>query len=239
MKEKPVLFSTPMIRALLNTKPGAWPPEPVDASKPFKWMTRRVIVPQPKEGWLPFIDIPPDMGQGIFQFIQCMPKYKAGQILWVREAFCTQFDNTGSEKEYLADWYNKNTKTAETIDLHGRTIHYLNPYGFECPRWRPSIFMPREAARIFLEVKAVRVERAQETTEEDAKAEGVLPINPFDLKQMPNSLITPGGKYGKGYILQRSFKAGYYQLWDILNAKRGYSWESNPYVYVYEFRRIK
>jgi hypothetical protein len=47
MKEKSILFSTPMAQALLNTKPGVWPAEPVDPSKPYKWQTRRVINPQP------------------------------------------------------------------------------------------------------------------------------------------------------------------------------------------------
>ena len=45
---KPIIFSTPMVQALLNTKPGVWPPEPIDASKPCKSQTRRVIKPQPK-----------------------------------------------------------------------------------------------------------------------------------------------------------------------------------------------
>jgi hypothetical protein len=49
MKEKPILFSTPMVKVLLNTKPNTWPPEPIDPSKPYKWMTQRVLKPQPRE----------------------------------------------------------------------------------------------------------------------------------------------------------------------------------------------
>jgi hypothetical protein len=49
MKEHPILFSAPMVQVLLNTKPNTWPAEPIDPSKPFKWMTRRMMKPQPEK----------------------------------------------------------------------------------------------------------------------------------------------------------------------------------------------
>jgi len=79
------------------------------------------------------------------------------------------------------------------------------------------MFMPRWASRITLEITGIRVERLQEITEEDAIAEGII----------ETSHALPGGKltaYGE-YML----------LWDALNAKRGYPWESNPWVWVIEF----
>ena len=98
---KPILFSTPMVRALLNTKPGVWPPEPIDSGKPFKSQTRRVIKPQPyfiqsscRWKW----EIPKS------KIIKCEAvlsasrewweylhpnqyPYKPGDILWVRETW--------------------------------------------------------------------------------------------------------------------------------------------------------
>jgi hypothetical protein len=241
MKEHPVLFSTPMVQALLNTKPGVWPAEPLDPSKPFKSMTRRVVKPQPDkddscvnyctvEGFQTF----PEAAEEIWaqtekgESVQLKSKYQEGDILWVRETWCKQFDNTGDKIEYLTDWYNKNTKTAEIIDSHDRiTIHCLNPYGFECPRWKPSIHMPREAARIFLEVKNVRIERVQDITEDDAKSEGVEEhgiFNDFDgYEHIAVGLTTP--------------RQEFCGLWDTLNAKKGYSWERNPWVWVIEFMR--
>ncbi len=85
-------------------------------------------------------------------------------------------------------------------------------------KWRPSIFMPRWASRISLEVTAVRVERVRDISEEDARAEGVDSIVATDTYS--------------------SYRMGFRKLWDSINAKRGYSWESNPWVWVVEFKRV-
>lgn len=81
-------------------------------------------------------------------------------------------------------------------------------------RWRSSIHMPRWASRITLEITDVRVERLQEITEAGAKAEGCKADN----------YCSPRGSYSL--------------LWDKINAKRGYSWASNPWVWVVEFGRV-
>lgn len=82
--------------------------------------------------------------------------------------------------------------------------------------------MPRWASRITLEIVNVRVERVQEISEEDAIAEGCKPyIDPFEETQITSAVNS------------------YVQLWDHLNAKRGYPWESNPWVWVVEFRRLE
>jgi hypothetical protein len=91
----------------------------------------------------------------------------------------------------------------------------------EGDKWRPSIHMPKEAARLFLEVKNVRVERLQAITEEDARAEGILPDTPF--KDM-------------GY--QWTARDNFIELWDTLYAKRGHPWRDNDWVFVYSFGRI-
>jgi hypothetical protein len=230
MKEKPILFSTPMVKAILEGR---------------KIMTRRVFKNVMKKyvGYRNQVaELLDDYSREPLlekEFYEVYSPYFKDDILWVRETWCKQFDNTGSKIEYLADWYNKNTKTAETIDSHGRTIHYLNPCGFECPGWRPSIFLPREATRLFLKVENVRVERLQDISEADAQSEGVEKFPLFELKQIPQQLFIPGGKYGKGMIPQASYKAGFYKIWEELNDKREFGWDRNPWVWVIEFRRIE
>ncbi len=82
-------------------------------------------------------------------------------------------------------------------------------------RWRSSIHMPRWASRLTLEVTAVRVERLQDISEHDAMCEGI-PVDKW-----------------------RSFYQGFAEGWDEINAKRGHSWESNPWVWVLEFEPAK
>jgi hypothetical protein len=89
--------------------------------------------------------------------------------------------------------------------------------------------MPREAARLFLKVKTVRVERLHDITENDARNEGVK--DPYDYQE-PSYYNQP---HVRGMEINKSAFAG---LWDSLNAKRGYGWESNPWVWVYEFERV-
>lgn len=83
------------------------------------------------------------------------------------------------------------------------------------PRWMPSIHMPRGASRITLEVTRLHIERLQEITHDDAVAEGFY--------EKPNKAFG---------------RLGFSILWDEINAKRGYSWESNPFVWVVSFKKI-
>ena len=101
--------------------------------------------------------------------------------------------------------------------------------------WKPSIHMPKSAARIFLEVVNIRKERLQYITEADAKAEGVEPYNPFDLRQMPLSLVTclPNGDK----VVKKTFRVGFYKVWQAINEKnKNNDWNSNPSVWVIEFK---
>ena len=93
------------------------------------------------------------------------------------------------------------------------------------PRWKPSIHMPRWASRITLEVTDVRVERAQDITRDDIVAEGLMGV-------MCNRI---GPDFGKELGSTREFAS----LWDAINAKRGFSWESNPWVFVVSFVSFK
>lgn len=90
--------------------------------------------------------------------------------------------------------------------------------------WRPSIFMPRQLSRLTLEITEVRVERLQEITEADAKAEGVEPTTAFTTQ------------HGLRH------RPAFYALWDDLNAKRNggeYSWDRNPWVWCIAFKRVQ
>jgi hypothetical protein len=101
--------------------------------------------------------------------------------------------------------------------IYGETIKYGKADGL---KWRPSIFMPKEAARLFLQVANVRVERLQDITEEDALKEGVK-------------------AYGPNNCSGTSARIAFAELWDSLNEKRGYGWNTNCWVWVIEFERVE
>ena len=120
-----------------------------------------------------------------------------GDHLWVRETFCT----TGT-----LGWENVYYRATEKL-WHGAN-----------PKWTPSIFMPRAASRITLEVQRVEVQRLQDISEEEAQAEGTTPYT--------------------ASAEQLAYKPAFADLWDSINEKRGYGWDANPFVWVIEFKRI-
>ena len=221
MAEKPILFSTPMIQALLNTKPGVWPAEPIDDSKPFKSQTRRAIKKK-------YIEIDGRevllSGRPVYEPLGFMtvtgikrPKYQPGDLLWVRETFIP-WDNIASDIQQYID---QNGKKAPFIFKADYTPGHAKG-------WKPSIHMPRIASRIILEVKSVRIEQVQKIKPEDAVAEGAV--------KKPH-YIRWGGE--KCLAIHGRYKKDFEKLWDSINDKRGYSWEYNPWVWVYEFMRVK
>ena len=96
-------------------------------------------------------------------------------------------------------------------------------------RWQPSVQMPRWASRLTLEITGVRVERVQQIAESDIYAEGAKPI-----PSCQRHWFVPGYDFEEG-----SPRAVYSQLWDELHAHPGFTWESNPLVWVIEFRRVR
>jgi len=196
IKERPIMFSSPMVQAILADR---------------KTMTRRVVKPQPPEGctighysegdkiidWV-FAD---EYGDPIDAELKC--PYQVGDHLWVRETF---LDYPGKGCLYKADY------TTEKI--------VLSDDAFCVPKWKPSIHMPKWAARIWLEVTAVRAERV------------------WDIRNTKDNWINEG--YSKPFegTISWSMEADQWfaNLWDSINAKRGYSWGSNPWVWVYTFR---
>lgn len=133
------------------------------------------------------------------------PPYQPGDILYVRETWCKNADS----KEY---YYAANRKAGACA-----------PYGL---KWHPSIHMPKEAARIWLKVTDVRVERLQDIDDASAKAEGANWKN--------------GKHVGFEEKLQRSAIERFAEIWDSTIKKddlESYGWDANPWVWVIEFER--
>ena len=202
VKERPILFSGEMVRAILDGR---------------KTMTRRVVVPQ-QESWF-VLDINADpirfwKPAPVSKFI--VAPYQRRMKLWVREtwAVCEQLDtHSPSSFQDFDVWFKADGR------FHRHEPSELPSPDGERGKWRPSIFMPRWASRITLEVVDVRVEQVKDISREDAIAEGA-PDQWFD-----------------GDTMRKFVPQGWYEnLWDSLNAKRGYSWASNPWVWVIAFQ---
>jgi hypothetical protein len=202
MKERPILFSTPMVKVILDGR---------------KTMTRRVIKPQFKILHALYPDGSIDT-ERIFRKsdwrIHC-PYGQVGDRLWIRETFAPcQMLSGKTNITYKADG--------------GKPPLYLMADGKEIPcHWKPSIFMPRWASRITLEITNIRVEKLKEITHDDAVLEGCY-YN-FNLNKGLTCKLHPE-------VCDTATVHCFANLWDSINAKRGYSWESNPWVWVISYR---
>lgn len=230
MKARPILFSAPMIRALLaGTKtqtrrlvnPKAveaieflggrcddqpmtsddfsieWAEShedgPVQKTYPPQWCVRSAEYPE--EGIIP-------VGHAYGNI---------GDLLWVRETHAPRSDCWGRWQEsVLRGFSHFETDQLRYAADHGE--HFID-------KWRPSIFMPRWASRITLRITDVRVQRLQEISEEDAKAEGVEAVMHKKVHGW-----TP-------HVLEYSL------LWDRINGTG--SWRENPWVWALTFEVIR
>jgi hypothetical protein len=265
-KMKPAIFSTPMVEAILNTQPETWPPEPIDQQLPCKGMTRRVAKFKMKDGRNPdfsgysvgeyFTGIKDSgmvlysrRGDGVWETVseRLFPKYKIGDQLWVREKFqlypIQEFLSKGGEM-----------KPYEKIPKQKPESYYVEyAAGQESHRkWRSPLFMPQWASRLFLEVKNVRIEKVRNITPYDVLNEGIYIEPPAGCDPPPPhgwEVMSEAQKekylhdnarpiYIARLDYEESLINEYSKLWDTLNAKRGYPWESNPYVFIYEFMRL-
>ena len=224
---KPILFNGEMVKAILDGR---------------KTVTRRPIKKQPPTGlrWIGWI-----LSSTMRKIEGCAfwgesswahenhyakPPYQVGDILYARETF-TRYQTANyirrpdgrsfseisdGQFAYRADGFG----TIEDLREHIRLMSdcSLEEVFIEDEKWRPSIHMPREAARLFLRVTGVRVERLRAITEEDAINEGVP------------CCTGNGGVYPNAAT---SFRV----LWDSVYSKRGYGWEQNPWVWVIDFER--
>lgn len=171
MKERPILFTAPMVRALLDRRKTQTRRIAKDAGAAHRSSSRRV-------GTLP-----------------ANPYGCAGDRLWVKETWSTQ-----------PEW--DDVKPSELNAAQLGTVCY-HADGAKGGKTRSSLFMPREASRILLEIVQTRTERLQDIDHADALAEGMSGTDAV---------------------------ADYARLWDRINGQG--SWVSNPLVWVLTFRRI-
>lgn len=219
MNEKPILFSAPMVKAILS---GA------------KTVTRRVVKPQPSthrgENGVQF-ECPTTSGSlGHDRFVSEHCRFRVGDTLWVRETFrtlCLHKKKATPEwaVQYLAGGtvFANDHKTKHTIIVNHKATGREMDADYDEDRdrpWKPSIFMPRWASRITLEIVSVRCERLQEITEVEAEAEGFVKF--------------PSSEGGFASWCRDDFA----ELWDELNGKK-FPWAADPYVWRVEFKRIK
>jgi len=221
-----------MVKAILNTKPGTWPAEPIDPCRPCKSQMRRVMKPQP-----PSFMTDSETGDFLATLETCntnplRPRYQVGDRLWVRETWrCMGFDD-GDHGFEDDDDGNKilvqyRDETSQWVDFDDVTR--WKKFAVCSARWKPSIFMPCEAARLFLEVREAKVERLRDISEIDCLQEGVqgncVAYGPID-ESCDESCM------GCHEVNRTAFK----KLWNAANGKG--AWESNPWGFVYGFMRV-
>ena len=213
MKERPILFSGPMVLAIRGG---------------LKTMTRRVVK------WPTWVEDIDDaamklqehgtialMEDGLPRKTFGCPYGVPGDRLWVRETFALVETTRGPAVYYragggrLIDWCDG------PVGLLGECANE----GFEGP-WTPSIFMRRWQSRLTLEVTSVGVELVQDISEEAAKREGV------------SELAHGFGLVGQAMRFPRASTV-FRMLWDSINAARGYGWDANPWVWVVGFRILE
>lgn len=204
MKERPILFSAPMVRAILDGS---------------KTQTRR-IVKNPDRA-IAGCDVSGLLDQPKVLSEYC-PYGKPGDRLWVRET--TGIDDVTSDRvilaNYLADGAPVLYSSCDDLEYNGSAAHWWYSRDI-CP----SIHMPRWASRITLEIVGVRVERLNDISEADAKAEGILQVKSDGYQNYDGT----GGYWGSAI---NSFET----LWESISGAG--SWTTNPWVWVIEFKPI-
>ncbi len=208
MKERPILFSGAMVRAIRENR---------------KTQTRRILKHQPIKG-----DVKPSLDEGVWSAqtersvvteFSC-PKGLTGDRLWVKETFQPLWaaDEPG-------DWTTGRGYKIGYVATDGIQdwVDHSEGEGELTQKCKPSIFMPRWASRITLEITAVRVERLQDISEADALAEGV------DADAVASFARVAGVTRPAGFA--------YRDLWESINGPG--SWAKNPWVWVIEFREVR
>ena len=193
MKERPILFNSDMVNAVLEGR---------------KTQTRRVIKQRPKK--ISLLDSAKGLWKALWRDIDMTwsaeikcPYGKVGDQLWVRETWSRGAGNSFNEIFYRA--------TDGECSGKQKTLHYINRE----KKWRPSIHMPREYSRIQLEITDIRVERLNDISEGDAKAEGIT-IESWERH------------------CEQIAEVCFQRLWININGQD--SWDENPWVWVIEFK---
>lgn len=226
IRELPILFNTKMARAILDGR---------------KTCTRRLVkfLPGANPQWTGYIRDKLMLYNGKNE--PCIRKapYQVGDVLYVRETWqcwrAHRYEATADIKfraggdDVRLQFANGNTDSINRLD-YDTFVHKWFSYN---SKWKPSLFMPKEAARIWLKVTDVRLERLQEITNDGCVAEGVYASN------CRRCNATFGGDTGidKGYSEIDEFT----EIWNSTIKKPDldrYGWDANPWVWVIEFKRI-
>lgn len=196
VKERPILFSGEMVRAILDGR---------------KTQTRRIV--KKKKDWAFGCELAPSELAGEINAGKFSNSIygEPGERLWVRETFTYDvverppYDQAGNPTEEQVVIYKASDRDPGCYD----------------GKWKPSIFMPRDACRLTLEILNVKIERLRDISAEDCLKEGILPHGAMSVYQSNNE------------ARQARFK----NLWESINGAD--SWEKNPWVWVIEFKRVK
>lgn len=215
MRQLPIPFSTPMVQAILENR---------------KTMTRRTAgldkMNERPEKWIYNKELKPAFSfnkieSGIIE--SAKPRYNVGDKLWVRETFFEA----------------RKCRQAPLFQFEPDFLYKADKAFIGENKWKPSLFMPKEAARLWLEVTNVRCERLQDITEADAIAEGIEFDTTFRLYKCP--VCSSGAHKGGDLLCSDGFfitaKLAFQSLWHSINGVD--SWDANPWVFVYEFKRIE
>ncbi len=202
-RERPILFSAPMVRAILaGTKTQT---RRMVKGIPLLWLSQSV-------GFTPeFVALPDN---------DACPYGEPGDRLWVRETFYHE------PADYVRE-------ASVSIPSRPAITVYRADGGFDADqfdagcKWQPSIHMPRNLSRITLEITGVRVERLQDISEADARAEGIVHSTRF------GGYHTEDGRHFHAADPRQSYAS----LWEQINGPG--SWDANPWVWVLEFRRLE
>ncbi len=228
MKERPILMNAEMVKAILDGR---------------KTQTRRVVRP----ALIPIIEESERVNGKVclemLEFDIPCPYGQVGDRRYCRESIRTICYGRGKEFgygehciEYIAD--KQLVKCLESNDEWWRHNWHVRP---STPI--PSIHMPRWASRITLEIKAIRVERVQSISYEDAKAEGVSldELNNTCMGDCANRQCQRKGTISLCDIYHTDEDCpeteAFGMLWDSINKKRDYGWDKNPFVWCVEFER--
>lgn len=222
IKERPIMFTPAMVQAILEGR---------------KTQTRRVFkedvshIEKPDFGYTAFTPTGHISVRGYYKptgevsewewFKKC-PYGKRGDVLYVKETWAYYEDNFGCgiDCEYGCQ--------------HGAYIYRIDLEDFDCGeiKWKSPLFMPKKAARLWLQIEDVKVERVQDISEDDAIAEGVGEHEPeCHLPTEQNGYPTCNCGAFSSYVEL------FAKLWNSINGeKEGCSWDDNPFVWVIQFK---
>lgn len=222
MKERPILFSAPMVRAIIDGRKTQTrrvvKPQPALNGNWMEWCHKGVLITEQNVAWHPFAEgFPRALASKGLGYL--CPYGQPGDRLWVRETWMPDGprDGTWDDFAFFGCKGSPFSMIPEQYRTPAHVIHRASWDGSEMTGWKPSIHMPRWASRITLEITGVRVERLKDISDADAAAEGFV-------------------DEGTG----REWKSGrqrFGELWESINGPG--SWNANPWVWVVEFKRIE